>query len=1113
MALPAVYCRVAVSADGRALRVALFCRTATQATNHIRPDDPDQYRMDAPQPQRKRIVLGAPAVLDASFSRAAPAAPEFVDAGPPQRRRITPFVPKPGPVTPSPGFGPPPPPAARPAPQAKPRPKNALLLPRPPPRPRVPLEELSHQGLLEYAFEMQRYLDYLAGMPVFEADGDDTGGEKPTKRPRGDAPDFSTEAWRLRDSAVLHATSDSIFKRLDRFLNDPETADLYERDEHGNVKTQRVRFIDKNGKTERFEEMPIPRSDAKALELAARLDADSEAYWAAEKVKEDQELGPIPLDRKGLTPEEAAAADRADKQDEAEELQEEAAAQASVVLVSGVGLEEEEQHVAAVPGPREARAAARFAQVKQALILALRQHRTAPSHATERALEDKRADLAALMSASTDAGMISQADLAARLGLHGGTSCYDTDIGGKHLYPYQRMPARFLEQGPINRAGLLLAHNTGEGKTISAMAAIRCLLKRIGDEKTVVVVVAPLSVAGQWQETLKEAGIGRSIVVSHGLFNPGLVAPKTWACDSRLKKELGLAKFRDTDSEDPRLDAELKAKPFVASGIPFVLVVDEVHLFRPKGSGGGSGKGKGKKRGREAPDGEGDGDGEGQEDVLHEDNDSQNFPHGLSFDRCAARTQCMLHFAERATFVLTVTATPMPTMPVDMSVPLALALTAGYGLPVAQRLQTAKAPLSAAVALDHAARQLRALVVGGAADKRQAREDLATLVSFRGVPIALPTRARPGFPLVSWEMVPIVLTAEGTAAYDLKETAERAKKGSSLLPETRKATQEKLEALAHIVQMRVNEGQFGIIACDRIDTMKAIEVMLKDSDDLKRQVGVLSEQAQKPIAVVESISGNTRDREDIVAKFNAGQIAVLILSTAGAVGLNLARGRFVIFAEPQWTRSKTAQFAARVIRFGSHDKLHPSQRTVAVYETYTAKTLPGQGEEVQLQPCGPDQFEAYCEANKRYMTNDALVIARALRQDRLMSRYLRTVCEATALEHVFGFKPCHGMWTIELNDQGAADRVATHDLGVGQRQPGPVPMDEEPAPAGWAGFAGDDDAPPADPSRRLSPVPAFRHASPPATKDEVDEDDGGNGGESDGLRRYISISSSSDEAE
>jgi superfamily II DNA or RNA helicase len=81
------------------------------------------------------------------------------------------------------------------------------------------------------------------------------------------------------------------------------------------------------------------------------------------------------------------------------------------------------------------------------------------------------------------------------------------------------------------------------------------------------------------------------------------------------------------------------------------------------------------------------------------------------------------------------------------------------------------------------------------------------------------------------------------------------------------------------------------------------------------------------------LTGASRDRDAVVASFQAGQVPVLLVSLkAGGVGLNLTRADTVIHYEPWWNPAAEAQATARAHRLGQ-------DRPVLVYRLVARGTL------------------------------------------------------------------------------------------------------------------------------------------------------------------------------
>jgi len=71
--------------------------------------------------------------------------------------------------------------------------------------------------------------------------------------------------------------------------------------------------------------------------------------------------------------------------------------------------------------------------------------------------------------------------------------------------------------------------------------------------------------------------------------------------------------------------------------------------------------------------------------------------------------------------------------------------------------------------------------------------------------------------------------------------------------------------------------------------------------------------------------------DNIVNKYNNGEIQVLLLTTAGSESLDLKNTRQIHIVEPHWNDAKIRQVIGRAIRYKSHDLLPLKERVVKIY--------------------------------------------------------------------------------------------------------------------------------------------------------------------------------------
>ncbi len=75
---------------------------------------------------------------------------------------------------------------------------------------------------------------------------------------------------------------------------------------------------------------------------------------------------------------------------------------------------------------------------------------------------------------------------------------------------------------------------------------------------------------------------------------------------------------------------------------------------------------------------------------------------------------------------------------------------------------------------------------------------------------------------------------------------------------------------------------------------------------------------------------NDRERQQIVNNYNTGKTKVLLLSGAGAEGLNLKGTRLIQITEPHWNSPRLDQVIGRGVRMGSHAHLPKEDQNVRV---------------------------------------------------------------------------------------------------------------------------------------------------------------------------------------
>jgi SNF2 family DNA or RNA helicase len=83
-----------------------------------------------------------------------------------------------------------------------------------------------------------------------------------------------------------------------------------------------------------------------------------------------------------------------------------------------------------------------------------------------------------------------------------------------------------------------------------------------------------------------------------------------------------------------------------------------------------------------------------------------------------------------------------------------------------------------------------------------------------------------------------------------------------------------------------------------------------------------------------------RARDEMVRQYNANKLRALLISSAGAEGLDLKGTRLIQLLEPHFNEEKEKQIIGRGIRYGSHAGLSPAQQHVLV-QRYLAQPQGG----------------------------------------------------------------------------------------------------------------------------------------------------------------------------
>jgi superfamily II DNA or RNA helicase len=112
---------------------------------------------------------------------------------------------------------------------------------------------------------------------------------------------------------------------------------------------------------------------------------------------------------------------------------------------------------------------------------------------------------------------------------------------------------------------------------------------------------------------------------------------------------------------------------------------------------------------------------------------------------------------------------------------------------------------------------------------------------------------------------------------------------------------------------------------------------------------------------------NDKEKSNIIKKYNTGKIKHLLISGAGAEGLDLKGTRLLQIMEPHWNEPMLKQIKGRVKRFKSHTHLPKKERNITI-QTYINK--PRKTRWLKKQHSGTDEYLELLSKNKQNLVSD-----------------------------------------------------------------------------------------------------------------------------------------------
>lgn len=97
---------------------------------------------------------------------------------------------------------------------------------------------------------------------------------------------------------------------------------------------------------------------------------------------------------------------------------------------------------------------------------------------------------------------------------------------------------------------------------------------------------------------------------------------------------------------------------------------------------------------------------------------------------------------------------------------------------------------------------------------------------------------------------------------------------------------------------------------------------------------------------------NDKEKAEAVKQYNTGQVPVLLISGAGAEGLDLKGTKLMQIMEPHWNEEKINQVRGRAIRYKSHSHLPEEERHVEVHRYHAVPVMSWLGNMLAKAPYG-----------------------------------------------------------------------------------------------------------------------------------------------------------------
>jgi SNF2 family DNA or RNA helicase len=390
------------------------------------------------------------------------------------------------------------------------------------------------------------------------------------------------------------------------------------------------------------------------------------------------------------------------------------------------------------------------------------------------------------------------------------------------LKPHQERVVRFMMDS--NERGMVLFHTVGSGKTITALAVARCLLK----PGLKVVVATPASVKKQFAAELEKLGV------------PDVAERTTFVTHQGLATQYRSIVDRKT-----------------------ILIIDEAHNFK---------------------------------------------------NMDGVRTQAAINASHVAYKVLLLTATPVTNKPKDL-------------VPLIAMQQGIKAP-----------RLIKQI------EKSVKADDLTPFkckFSYYITPMDVKN-----YPSFAERYVTVDMTPEYYARYlrvqqSMIPTNDADAALTSFQGKNLKVFMNGIRRAANVIGPETSPKVDYAIDRAATDVAQGKKVLIYSGFKGNGVHAIKRRLAERGVPVLHIDGSQTlAQRTKDVQKYNSGEVPVLLITLAGAEGLDLKGTRTVLLIDPWWNVSKIEQIVGRAVRFQSHIALPKAERHVDVLYLVLKKPEP-----------------------------------------------------------------------------------------------------------------------------------------------------------------------------